>query len=194
MSENENTQPRRSSAALWVIIGLCAAPMIAAYIAYYVWPPASHVNYGELLEPRSLADVQVIAIDGRPLALSAFKGDWLLLSTDDAACAERCERKLVYMRQVRLAAGTNKDRIERLWVVTGAGKPDDALLAEHEGLVVVRDAAGTLSKALPAPGSPADHVYVIDPLGNLMLRFPADPDPRRMLKDMSRLLRHSKWK
>ena len=191
---SENAKPPRSSAALWVIIGLCAAPMIAAYIAYYVWPPERHVNYGELLEPRPAGDIEVMGGDGRPLQLSSLKGDWLMLSIDDAACPERCERKLVYMRQVRLALGTNKDRIERLWIVTGAGRPDEALLREHDGLLVARDPAGALAKRLPAGGSAADHVYVIDPLGNLMLRFPPEPDPRRMLKDMSRLMRHSKWK
>lgn len=191
---SENAKPRRSSAALWVIIGLCAAPMIAAYIAYYVWPPAKHVNYGELLEPRAVGDLEIVAADGRPLRLSTFKGSWVVLSVDDAACPERCERKLVYMRQVRLALGTEKERIERLWIVGGAAHPSEALVREHEGLVVARDPRGALIQTLPAATSVRDHVYVIDPLGNLMLRFPPDPDPRRMLKDMSRLLRHSKWK
>ena len=194
MSENESAKPARSATALWVIIGLCAAPMIAAYIAYYVWPPAHQVNYGELLAPRPVPDAELVALDGKPLRVSSFKGDWVLVSVDDAACDERCERKLVYMRQVRLAAGTGKDRIERLWLVTGDARPDAALLREHEGLVAARDATGAIVKSLPAAASAADHVYVVDPLGNLMLRFPSDPDPRRMLKDMSRLLRHSQWK
>jgi hypothetical protein len=194
MSENENAEPRRSSAPLWVIIGLCATPMIAAYIAYYVWPPAGHVNYGELIEPTTLPEVELAAIDGRRVRVSDFKGDWLMVVVDDAACAESCQRKLLYTRQVRLAQGTQKDRVERLWILTGAGRPDEALLKEHPELTVAMDASGALVKSLPAARAPADHVYVVDPLGNLMLRFPADPDPRRMLKDMSRLLRHSKWK
>lgn len=194
MSENAGAESRRSSAPLWIIIGLCAAPMIAAYIAYYIWPPAGHVNYGELLEPRPLPEVELTTLDARSLRLSSFKGDWLLVVVNDAACDERCQRKLVYTRQVRLAQGTQKERVERLWIVTGGGRPDAAFLKEHPEITVARDMSGALVKELPAVGSASDHVYVIDPLGNLMLRFPSDPDPRRMLKDMSRLIRHSKWK
>jgi hypothetical protein len=194
MSENVNAEPKRSSAPLWIIITLCAAPMIAAYIAYYVWPPTSHVNYGELIEPRLLPDAELVALDQRRLRIASFKGDWLIVVVDDASCDERCQRKLVYTRQIRLAQGDEKERIERLWIVTGAGQPDAALLKEHPELNVARDPSGTVAKALPSAGSPAEHVYLVDPLGNLMLRFPSDPDPRRMLKDMSRLLRHSKWK
>lgn len=194
MSENVNAEPSRSAAPLWIIIALCAAPMIAAYIAYYVWPPSGHVNYGELLEPRVLPDAELVTLDQRRIKVADFKGEWLLVVVDSAACDERCQRKLVYTRQVRLAQGTQKDRVERLWIVTGEARPNDALLKEHPELTVARDVSGAILKSLPAAGAPADHVYVVDPLGNLMLRFPQDPDPKRMLKDMSRLLRHSKWK
>ena len=192
---SENAKPRRkTSAALWVIIGLCAAPMIASYIAYYFWPPQRHVNYGELLEPRNVADAELVTSDGRPLRISAFRGTWLMVNAEPAACNESCQRKLVYMRQVRLALGKDKERVERLWLVTSPEKPNEGFLREHEGLIVAHDPAGALTKALPAAGSLGEHVYVIDPLGHVMLRFPPDPEPKRMLKDMSRLLRHSKWK
>lgn len=194
MSEDDRAPPRRSRKTLWLILALCAAPLAASYIAYYFLPPATHVNYGELLEPRPLPDVEVTSLDGSRMRLSALKGEWVLLIADDAACNEYCRTKLVYARQVRLAAGREQGRIERVWLVTDRGVPDAALLAEHPGLGVMHEPTGMLLKALPAAGSPVDHVYVIDPLGNLMLRFPRDPDPRKMLRDMSRLLRHSKWK
>ena len=194
MSENVSAPHKRSSAPLWIIIALCAAPMIAAYVAYYVWPPAGHVNYGELIAPRNVADVELVTLDQRRFRIGDFKGEWLMLVVDDAACNERCERKLVYTRQVRLAEGTEKERVARLWIATGEARPAEALLNAHAELVVARDTTGAFTRSLPAGSTPADHVYVVDPLGNLMLRFPPDPDPRRMLNDMSRLLRHSKWK
>jgi hypothetical protein len=193
-SSDASARPRRSTLTLWLILAVCAAPVIGSYIAYYFWQPAGHVNYGELIEPRPVPDAALELTDGRHFRLSDLKGEWLLLAADRAACDERCRLKLTYMRQMRLAQGKEKERIERVWLLTDPGVPDPALVAEHPGLHIVRANRNEILRALPAAASPADHIYVVDPLGNLMMRFPRDADPRRMLKDVSRLLRHSKWK
>jgi cytochrome oxidase Cu insertion factor (SCO1/SenC/PrrC family) len=193
-SSDASVRPPRSTLTLWLILAVCAAPVIGSYIAYYFWQPAGHVNYGELIEPRPVPDAVLELTDGRHFRLSDLKGEWLLLAADRAACDERCRLKLTYMRQMRLAQGKEKERIERVWLVTDRGAPDRALLAEHPGLAVVREQGSVIAKSLPAAVSPAEHIYVIDPHGNVMMRFPRDADPRRMLKDISRLLRHSKWK
>ena len=194
LNSNADGRARRSRRTLWLLVAVCAAPILASYIAYYFWRPSGQVNYGTLLEPRPLPDAGLERPDGRAFRFSDLKGEWILLTVDSAACDERCRTKLVYMRQVRLAQAKESERIERVWILTDSGVPDPRLIEMHPGLHVLRARAGELVKALPAPGSPADHIYVIDPLANLMMRFPVDPDPRRMLKDLSRLLRHSKWK
>ena len=178
---------------MWLVLAVCAAPIVASYAAYYFWQPSGHVNYGTLIEPRQLPDTALARLDAGRFSLKELEGQWVLLAAAPAACDGKCIEKLVYMRQLRLAQGKETERVERIWLLTDAGTPDATLLAEHPGLIVVRD-AGAVTRALPAPRSPLEHVYVVDPLGNLMMRFPADPDPRRMLKDLSRLLRHSKWK
>jgi hypothetical protein len=92
------------------------------------------------------------------------------------------------VRQVRRAVGKDAERIERLWLLTDAGKPRAELLAAIEGSHVVR-ADAELLKSFPGP----EHIYLVDPLGNLMMRFPADPDPSRMIKDLQRLLKYSRF-
>jgi hypothetical protein len=185
---------KRNRRTLWLLLAVCAAPVIASYIAYYFWRPASHVNYGTLLEPHPLPDAQLVALDGKAFRLSDMKGEWVLITSASPDCNTTCRERLVYMRQVRLAQGKESERIERVWIVTDDQPPSAELLAQHPGLHVVHDPRKTVLAALPITGRGAEHIYVVDPLGNLMMRFPADPDPRRMLKDMSRLLRHSKWK
>jgi hypothetical protein len=192
-SEAGVRRPRKPY-ALWLILAICAAPLVASYLAYYVWQPSGHVNYGELIAPRPLPDAALERTQGGAFRFAALKTNWVLLSVDDAACDERCRSKLVYMRQLRLAQGRESARVQLLWIVTGDRIPDPRLLEQHPDLQVVRARTKDTLEALPAPASPDAHIYVIDPLGNLMMRFPADPDPRRMLKDLSRLLRHSKWK
>lgn len=193
-SSDASAPPRRSRLTLWLVLAICAAPLVGSYLAYYFWRPAAHVNYGELIEPRPLPDADLTSLDGRPFKLSEVKGEWVLLTADRAACDERCRLKLTYTRQVRLAQGKEAQRIERVWLVTDGAMPDPALVADHPGLRIVRAGTGELVKALPAAVSSTEHIYIVDPLGNLMMRFPPDPDPRRVLKDLSRLLRHSKWK
>lgn len=182
---------RPGRAALWLIVALTAAPVAASYLMYYFWRPADTVNHGELLEPRPLPDPPLVAADGTPFRLSQLKGKWVLVSLDGGRCDASCERKLLYMRQLRLTQGKNMDRIERLWLVTDDAPPRGAAALAAEGTRVARGAAA-LAAAFPAPLRASDHIYLADPLGNLMMRFPRDPDPKLMIRDLSRLLKASR--
>lgn len=192
MSE-ENAKPERKLTSLWLLIALTVAPVLASYVAYYFWQPSRQVNYGELLEPRPLPDSKLTLADGTPFHWRQLKGKWVLAIVDSGGCDAYCQQKLVYLRQVRLAQGKEMERIERVWLITDAAKPETALLAEHQGIGLIRAAGNDILKSFPVAGSVADHIYVVDPLGNLMMRYPRDADPRRILKDVARLLRHSQW-
>lgn len=164
---------------LLLIGAVCAAPLVLGTLAYvFGWTPGTTSNYGELIPPRSLS--------GPPL--EALRGKWVMVTFDAAGCDAYCERKLYFMRQVRRAQGREMERVERLWVITDAAAPRAELLAAIEGTRISRNSAF----ASAFPGNPADHVYLVDPLGNLMLRFPRDPDPSKMFKDLQRLLKTSR--
>jgi hypothetical protein len=165
---------------LALIVAACAAPFVLGTAAYYFgWSPGGQANYGELIAPRPLA--------GPPF--DELRGKWVLVSFDAAACDAYCEKKLYFMRQVRTAQHKDAGRVERLWVLTDAARPRSELLRAIEG---TRIAPLTGSAALSEfPGNAIDHIYLIDPLGNLMMRFPRDPDPSKLLKDLQRLLRLS---
>lgn len=155
----------------------CAAPFALAWAAWYFgWAPGAAGNYGELIAPRTVSEAP----------LPDLRGKWVMVTFDDAACDAYCEKKLYYMRQVRRAQGKDQGRVERLWVITDSGKPRAELLAAIEGTHLSRGSPGDF------PGEPRQHIYLVDPLGNLMMRFPRDPDPSRMLKDLQRLLKYSR--
>jgi hypothetical protein len=185
---------KNSRITLWLIVAVCVAPMLASYIAFYVWQPVDHVNHGTLLPPRPLPDAQLKRADGTDFRFPDLRGQWIIVVTGGGACGDICERNLTYARQVRLAQGKESGRIERLWLVTDEVRPSAALMERYAGTLVVHAAGSPALHALPAAGTAGSDVYVIDPLGNLMMRYPPDLDPRRMLKDIARLLRHSKWK
>jgi hypothetical protein len=188
------SRPQRNRLILWLVLGLCAAPVVASFVAYYWLRPSGHVNYGELLTPQPMPAAALSTLDGKPFRWSDLDREWVLVIADSAACDQRCREKLIYTRQVRLAQGKESERVERVWLLTDGGTPEAALVADHPGLHVVRADGSEALRILPAKTSPAAHVYVVDPLGNLMMRFPENADPRRMLKDLSRLLRHSQWR
>jgi len=181
-----------SRGVLWLIIAIAAAPVAASYFVYYFWPPSRTVNYGELIEPRPLPDAALKLADGAPFRLSQLKGKWVLVSIDSGRCDADCEKKLLYMRQLRLTQGKDMERVERAWLVSDAATPRSDAVAAFPGTWVVRAAGAGLIEAFPAAGAAADHIYLVDPLGNLMMRFPHDPDTDRLIRDLSRLLRASR--
>ncbi|MDA8108826.1 MAG: hypothetical protein M0015_09385 [Betaproteobacteria bacterium] len=185
--------PKKRGRLILAAIGLVfALPIAAAWIAYLLhWAPGGTSNYGDLIKPQRVPDVPLAALDGRPFRLSQLRGKWVMISFDSPACDEACVRKLYYMRQIRVAQGQDMDRVERVWILTGAGAPSAALLATYPGMHVARASGAGFERAFPAADGVARHVYVIDPLGNVMLRFPRDPNPSRMLKDLQRLLKYS---
>lgn len=174
------------------ILALCAAPFAAAWFAYFVWQPQSRMNYGELIESHPLTDPELHRLDGASFRLSQLRGKWVLLQLDSGACSDACRIKLLYMRQLRLAQGAERERIESVWLVTDRTMPDPALLRDYEGAYVVRAVGSPILAEFPATRGASEHIYLVDPLGNLMLRFPKNPEPARMLKDLARLLRVSR--
>jgi cytochrome oxidase Cu insertion factor (SCO1/SenC/PrrC family) len=174
-----------------MLIGLFAVPVVAAYLAYFGWRPAGHTNYGQLLKVTPLQHTAGTALDGAPLDLNALHGKWLMVHLGASNCDAVCTRQLYLMRQIRIAQGKEQSRIERLWVLTDGGTPDATLLQAHAGLRVWRPVdAGFVGQFGGAPNRNA-HIYLVDPLGNLMLRFPAEPDAKRMMKDLKLLLKAS---
>ena len=162
---------------------------------YYVVRPQGRTNYGELVLPqRPIGELGGRSGD-KPWAVSALSGRWVFLTTEAQGCDDDCVARLYAMRQVRATTGKDMGRIERVLLLTGEPSPSPTLLSEHPGLIVIRADAGAVDKAL-APDGPqgaaSGHIFVVDPLGNLMMRFPRQADPNRMKKDISRLLRASR--
>jgi hypothetical protein len=172
---------RRGRLKLALLALFFALPIAASWLIWtFDLVPGVTGNYGTLLKPQPV-----------PLPAShALKGKWVLVTFDGGACDARCERKLYFVRQVRRAQGREVDRVARLWFVTDEARPRPEVLAAIEGTVVAPAAGRT---DFPADGPLADYVYLVDPLGNLMMRFPKDPDPARVIKDLQRLMRASSF-
>jgi hypothetical protein len=179
------------------VLLVCAAPVLASYLTYYVIRPEARRNFGELIEPqRALPPVMAKALDGKAVALPSLRGQWLLVSVGAGACDAACERHLYLQRQLRESLGKDKDRVDWVWLVADGAAVREPLRPALTQAVVLQVDGPALSQWLaPAPGHQlSDHLYVVDPMGNWIMRFPAALDlagAARAKRDLERLLRAS---
>jgi hypothetical protein len=193
-------QARRTRAGRWQMLLLalvCAAPVIASYYSYYVARPEARRSFGELIEPqRPLPTASATDLSGRPVELSTLKGQWLLLSVAGGACDAACENNLYLQRQLREGLGKDKDRLDWVWLVSDDARLPEALLPALGQATVLRVPPAVLADWLaPAAGQTLpEHLYVVDPMGHWMMRFPAGLDKAGAggaKRDLERLMRAS---
>ena len=203
----DNAKPAkpRSLTPLVMVLLLCLAPVLAAVVVYFnpEWQPSGSVNYGTLVKPQrpmpSAEALELKTLDGRPFDLQSLKGKWLLATADGASCPESCARKLFILRNSHASQGKNVDRVNRIWFITDDADVPDNVMQAYKGTIMVRANPEQLAKFLPTLGNgpdgrPAlqDPMWIIDPLGNLILQYPVDSEPLRFRKDLSRLIYNSR--
>jgi len=192
----QSKQKRVGRWKLFAVLAVCASPVIASYLTYYVIKPQGRTNYGALIDPRAhpMPPLGMTSLDGKPAKLESLKGKWVMLQVSDADCPAACQRRLYEMRQLRLAQGKDMDRIERVWLITDDKPLETMLMREYDGTYMLRVKPEVLTTWLPAESGTTvtDHIYMIDPLGNLMMRFPKDGDPNKVKKDVAKLLKASR--
>ena len=158
------------------VLLVCAAPVLASYITYYLVRPEGRRNFGELIDPqRPVPGISATSLAGEAVRLRSLTGQWLLVSVAGAGCDAACEKHLYLQRQLREGLGKNKDRLDWVWLVSDAQAVRPALGPALAQATVLRvDAAQLATWLAPAPAHKLqDHLYVIDPMGNWMMRFPA---------------------
>lgn len=191
-------QQRAGRWKMLLVLAMCAAPVVASYLTFYVVKPSGSA-YGELIAPASdmPADLPLTDLQGRAVAPAALRGQWLLAVVQGSDCPAACERQLFVQRQLREMLGKERARVDKLWLIPDAGTPRPEVLAavSQKGaeVTVLRVPAERLAAWLkPAQGQTlAGHFYVIDPMNRWMERAPAEPEPKKLKADLDKLLRAS---
>lgn len=195
MEQNNQKQKTSGRWKLLAVLAVCASPLIFSYLTYYVIKPTGRTNYGTLIDPRQhpLPALGTTGLDGKPLTLDAWKGKWIMLQAAPGDCQEACKDQLVKIRQLRLMQGKGMERIERVWLITDNAPLDIQLMKVIDGARMLRVKPEAVKAWLPveAGGDVTDHLYLVDPLGNLMMRFPKNAEPAKVTKDIGKLLKAS---
>ena len=191
-----------------LLIGLALmffAPLGLSFYMYYghgTWRPGGRVNAGDLVEPpRPLPALSLplaATRDGaepRVTDPQFLKGKWTFLYVQHGRCGDECLRHLYDTRQVRIALDREMARVQRVFIGDADCCDMTQLKAAHPDLIAIRASADdeSLLALLPMMGAAHDsqRIYLIDPLGNLMMSYAPDARPKGMLEDMKRLLRLS---
>lgn len=189
----------RNLRTLAVLAALFLLPLAIAFFTYYgtAWRPAAHVNHGQLITPaRPLPLVALPAVTGgvpagtpNPTA-PVFRKRWSLVYVGAGSCDADCRQALYVMRQTRLALNNDMTRVERVFLASEACCDRGFLVREQPGLEVL-DASAPQAEPLLAqfPAVGREHLlFLVDPLGNLMLSYDARTNPRGLLEDLKKLL------
>ena len=194
----------RSIRPLILILIVSIAPVIAAVVMYFnpSLQPGGSTNYGTLVDPQrplpTNEQLTVTTIDGKPFDLNELRGQWLLVAADEAACPESCAKKLFILRNTHAMTGKNVKRVSRVWFITDDAPVPDNVLEAYAGTIMLRANPEQLDaflagQELVSSNQPEllEPIWIIDPLGNLMMQYPKDPDPLKVRKDLGKLLHNS---
>jgi hypothetical protein len=173
--------------------------VLIAYFVFYVVRPQGEASFGELVNPaRPMPEVQTTDLNGTARALRQLKAQWLLVRVDGGACPSECQRQLLVLRQLRLMLGKDMDRVDWVWLINDSTPVDAKLAANlaHDAATVLRVDANAMGDWIPVPAGKGvqDFFYVVDPMGNTMMRFPSRLDSAAAAKakrDLEHVLKAS---
>lgn len=191
--------PLRSRRQVYILIGVFFAPLLLAFILYYGLDvrPSGSTNKGDLIHPaRPLPEVTLPSVGDQQLPANTLRGKWTLVFIGDGACDNRCREALTLMRQTRLALNDDITRVQRLFLVTGNCCDGNYLDQEQRGLLLGRidnPEGKTLLETFPDGADAVSHgrIYLVDPLGNLMMKYEPDAPQKALLDDLKKLLKLS---
>lgn len=199
MGLDEEQRTRLGRWKLLLVLLVCASPVIVSYLTYFVIRPEGRTNYATLVTPtREWPAIPMTDLKGQPVNARDLRGQWILLAVGPSTCEGACEDRLFMQRQLREMMGRERDRLDKVWLVLDNDpvKPEleQALLATPGMRILRTDCAAVQAWLQPEAGAALeDHLYVVDPMGEWMMRAPTTPDPAKFKKDLERLLKASKF-
>lgn len=177
---------------IWLLVASGLVPILGATVVYYFVPAGTPQTYGELQRPvPALKMGSLTDVSGKPVDIQHFMGKWRLIMVAPAACAKPCPFTAHAIRNIRIAQSREIDRVERVWLVSDRAPLVSLPERDQAGLSIVRAEGSPLVQQLQKLGPTAGAIYVSDPLGNLVFRYPASADPRKIIKELAKLLRNN---
>lgn len=186
-------QVNRGRRQFLMLAAFFLGPLVLAFVIYYGfdWRPAGSTEHGQLLRPPTLLP-EVALGDERAGAVPTFRRKWSLIVIMDDGCAAECQAVLYETRQVREALSRERDRTQRVLLISGDFDRATVELQHPDLIIVTGDTSAAHALAGILNNVERDYIYLVDPLGNLMMRFPRDTGMKEIHTDLKKLLKLSR--
>jgi cytochrome oxidase Cu insertion factor (SCO1/SenC/PrrC family) len=207
MSNNQEKKPGTNNNTLWIMIFLFALPYAAAMYFYLNRDSFDFEqnNYGTIISPlKKVSDIELKTIENNSFKFSSLKGKWVMVSIGSSHCEESCQKNIYHMRQIKTAAGKDRKKIERVFLLTDMSDIDNfkSNLTEYKGMYVIQNIGSEYNELLTSfsfnnkdtneTQDVNDGLFFIDPMGNYMMGYPGGSDAIKVLHDLQRLLKVSR--
>jgi len=207
MNDTVETEVKKNYTTLWIMIFLFALPYAAAMYFYLNRDDFEFEqnNYGTIISPlKTVEDLQLKTIDNSDFRFSSLKGKWVIVSIGSSHCEEACQKNIYHMRQIRKAAGKDRNKVERVFLLTDMSNIEvfKNNVSEYKGMHVIQNSGDEYKNLLSSFSFKHkttneiqdinDGVFFIDPIGNYMMGYPSGSDATEILHDLQRLLKVSR--
>lgn len=192
---NANTPTQSSGRKLLLILAVIfVLPFTIAATLHLLNVHPSSNSYGELIKPPHALRFPVLhEVSGKVFTPQQWLKKWSIVTIDVTGCAERCQAQVHLLKQVNTALDKDAHRLQRVLVLPSAFKADafSALQKQYPDLVILAGDDVETVKFSGEFNAPSGSAYLVDPLGNLMMHYPQNMNPKGMLSDLKRLLKNS---
>jgi len=192
----KNATSKKSPFALWMLMLTFAVPIVAAYTYFFFGDRDSTSNHGDFIVP--VIDIEALRLqdkENNTIPREGLTHKWRMIYIVGKNCNDSCNKGLYHMRQLNIALGKNQGRFQHMMIHTDAMDNDFEQLVktEHQAALHSYASMEALIKIFPSieTGIPPDSIYIMDPIGNIMMRFNSEISPKFILKDLNRLLKIS---
>lgn len=194
MTSETINQPQRSNTTLWLLLASFLVPAITAYSYYFFGDRPSVASNGQLINPViDIKDFNLTNASGELLNNDELTPKWRMYYFVSASCNSKCQKDLYNIRQLNVALGKNKDRVQH--VIVHLEQPENdfnqLLETEHQQAIRLFTKVENMPQ-LSAQDVNSKSIYLVDPLGNVMMKFENNLKPKLILKDIKKLLKISR--
>lgn len=180
---------------LW-LVGVFVAPILLGTLLFFnlekLGFEKGSVNYGVLVEPAFPTRVHDLKLgDKKALREETLAKKWTMLYIQTDVCDKACLERLLLIKRIRLLMNEHMRRVRTVLV---SDEKVSSLVSKKENPDLVLTHLNVKSSEFlkQYPERDKNPVYLLDPMGNLMMYYPQlDPNAKKMIKDLKKLLKYS---
>ena len=152
-------------------------------------------NYGELFKPAVPLKLEEYVLTAHSPEVKSLQGRWALIHFDtDGVCEQKCQKSVFNMHQLNVLLNKDSERLKRvmLYNVNLKQVANKAWRTEDKGLMVFQWQTNAIEKFnQKVDGLKDGDMLLMDPLGNILMKYPENADPYGVQRDIKLLFKAS---